>query len=333
MLIGITYDLRQDYLDLGFGEEETAEFDHPNTINSIDSTLKILGYETEKIGNVWNLTKNLAAGKKWDLVFNIAEGLFGLSREAQVPALLEAFNIPYVFSDPLVLSVSLQKGMAKRVFRDLGIPTADFMEIHNPEDIENVKLPFPLFAKPIAEGTGKGISKSSHIKDKIELKQTCTELLAKFKQPVLLETYLPGREFTVGITGTGNKAESVGIMEITLSDKAEQYAYSFENKENWEGRVSYKPVDDPEAKLAVKTALDAWKGLGCRDGGRVDVRSDAKGIPNIIEINPLAGLRPNYSDLPMICDFYGITYTELIRTIMNSALERVSNDKFFPGKI
>lgn len=322
MLVGITYDLREDYLNLGYGEEETAEFDHIDTINSIDSALQALGFETARIGNVWNLTKRLAAGERWDLVFNIAEGLYGISREAQVPAILEAFNIPYVFSDPLVLAVSLQKGMAKRVFRDLGIPTPDFAEIHSLNDLEKVTLPYPLFAKPIAEGTGKGISQTSRIKNRQELFSVCENLLSVFNQPVLLETYLPGREFTIGITGTGDKAKSVGIMEILLSDKAEQFAYTFENKENWEGRVSYRPVNDTEAQLAVETALAAWRGLGCRDGGRVDVRSDENGIPNIIEINPLAGIRPNYSDLPMICDFNGISYLQLIKMIIDSALER-----------
>jgi D-alanine-D-alanine ligase len=337
MVIGITYDLRQEYLDLGYGEEETAEFDHIDTINSVDKTLQTLGYETVRIGNIWNLTRRLAAGERWDLVFNIAEGLYGISREAQVPSLLEAYNIPFIFSDPLVLTISLHKGMAKRVFRDLGIPTPDFAEINTISDIEKVTLPYPLFAKPISEGTGKGITQSSRIAEKSDLKSVCENLLQAFKQPVLLETYLPGREFTVGITGTGDKAKSVGIMEITLSDKAEKFAYSFENKENWVGKVSYKPVDDPEAKLAVETAIAAWRGLGCRDGGRVDLRSDENGIPNVMEINPLAGIRPNYSDLPMICDFNGITYIQLIKMIVDSAIERIPleyvSEGRFSGKI
>ena len=126
MKIGITYDLRQYYLSQGMGEEETAEFDSPVTIESIDSTLSELGHVTDRIGNIRNLTSRLAAGDHWDLVFNIAEGIRGFGREAQVPALLEAYDIPYTFSDPLVLSLTLHKGMTKHVIRDLGIPTADF---------------------------------------------------------------------------------------------------------------------------------------------------------------------------------------------------------------
>ncbi|MBN2527191.1 MAG: D-alanine--D-alanine ligase [Deltaproteobacteria bacterium] len=323
MRVGITYDLRDDYLALGYSHDETAEFDAIETIDSIDSALQAFGYETDRIGNIWNLAQRLVGGHRWDLVFNIAEGLYGISREGQVPALLDAYQIPYVFSDPFVLSLTLHKGMAKHVFRDLGIPTADFIEINSLKDLEKVAMPFPLFAKPLAEGTGKGVSQASRITSPKELKSVCADLLNIYKQPVLLETYLPGREFTVGITGTGENAKSVGVIEIVLGDNAEKFAYSFENKENWKGKVTYQPVDDPEAQLATQTALDAWRGLNCRDGGRVDIRSDENGVPNVIEINPLAGIRPNYSDLPIICDFHGITYHQLIQQIVDSALTRV----------
>jgi len=325
--IGITYDLRQDYLDLGFSEEETAEFDRPDTINSIESTLQYLRYETERIGNVWNLTRSLAAGDRWDMIFNIAEGLYGISREAQIPALLEAYNIPYTFSDPLVLTLTLHKGVAKRILRDLGIPTPDFMEIETLNDLKQVILPFPIFAKPIAEGTGKGIDATSRIENKNELHAICLKLLNTYHQPVLLETYLPGREFTVGIVGTGKMARSVGVIEVILRDSAEQYAYSYINKERCEVLVEYRKVSDAEALRAEEIALTAWRGVGCRDAGRVDLRTDTKGIPNIMEINPLAGLHPDHSDLPIICKFYGISYTKLIQMIMESAMSRYESAK------
>ena len=152
--IGITYDLRDDYIAEGYTEEETAEFDHPRTIAAIEETLRDLGYETDRIGHLRALTRRLVAGDRWDLVFNIAEGLRGFGREAQVPALLDAWEIPYTFSDPLVLSLTLHKGLTKRVIRDLGIPTPDFAVVETPEEIAAVALPFPLFAKPVAEGTG-----------------------------------------------------------------------------------------------------------------------------------------------------------------------------------
>ena len=142
MRVGITYDLREEYLAEGYGEVETAEFDKPDTIDAIQSTLESLGFETDRIGHVRNLVARLANGDRWDMVFNIAEGLRGYGREAQVPALLDAYDIPYTFSDPLVLSLTLHKGMTKRVIRDLMIPTADFAVVESEEDIAGVNLPF-----------------------------------------------------------------------------------------------------------------------------------------------------------------------------------------------
>jgi D-alanine-D-alanine ligase len=324
MKIGLTYDLRQDYLDLGFDELETAEFDRIDTIEAIERTLQHLGHQTERIGNIWNLTRMLANGDRWDLVFNIAEGLYGIGRESQVPAVLDAYEIPYTFSDPLVLALTLHKGMAKRVFRDMGIPTPDFAEINRVQDLEHLSLKFPLFAKPLAEGTGKGIDETSKTDNLQELTAVCSRLLKTYKQPVLLESYLPGREFTVGVVGTGNKARSVGVMEVILKDKAEQHAYSYINKEQCEQLVEYRPVNDDMAQQAVEIALAAWRGLGCRDAGRVDLRSDENGIPNVMEINPLAGIHPEHSDLPIICTFYGIAYEELFKMILESASERLN---------
>ena len=323
MHIGITYDLREQYLELGFSEEETAEFDKESTIASIESTLQELGHSTERIGNIWDLTKQLVNDKVWDLVFNIAEGLRGIGREAQVPAILDAYNIPYTFSDPLVLAISLHKGMTKRILRDLKIPTPNFYEVNSIEDIQNVELQYPLFAKPIAEGTGKGIHADSKIKNKIQLEKVCTELLQKFNQSVLVEEFLPGREFTIGIVGTGEKARVVGAMEVLLLKSAEPEVYSYENKENWEDKVEYKLVDDSVVKRAEEYVLAAWKGLGCRDGGRVDVRVDRDGIPNIIELNPLAGIHPTHSDLPIICNMKNIPYKTLFSWILESASERI----------
>lgn len=325
MKIGITYDLRQDYIDLGYKEEETVELDKIETIDAIDNALKLLNFETERIGNVINLVNKLAQGKKWDLVFNIAEGIHGLAREAQVPALLDAYQIPYVFSDSLVLALSLHKGITKTLIKELGIPTADFCVINNKEDIEKIDLPFPLFAKPALEGTSKGINTASKIKTKEELKTVCENLLEKYKQPVLVETYLAGREFTVGITGTGKEAQVVGVMEVLLTDKAADEFYSYDNKANYEECISYKVVHGNIAEQCMEVALKSWRGLNCRDGGRVDLKFDDKEIPNFIEVNPLAGLNPVDSDLPIMCSQLGITYQELIGKIMNSAVKRVGS--------
>lgn len=326
MKIGLTYDLRQDYLDMGYGEEETAEFDKESTIEGIERALRALGHTTERVGHVKSLVNALAQGKTWDLIFNIAEGMFGIAREAQVPALLDAYEIPYVFSDAFTLAITLDKGLTKTIVRNLGLPTADFFVLKDIEEINQVNLPYPLFAKPIAEGTGKGINANSKITDKEQLKEVCQNLLTEFKQPVLIETFLSGDEFTVGITGTGEEAKVVAVMEIILGEKAEAEIYSYSNKDNYEDRVTYRLAPEEAARKCEKLALAAWRGLKCRDGGRIDVRMDANGVVNFIEVNPLAGLNYQTSDLPIMCGLKDIEFNDLIKEIITSAQKRV-NDK------
>jgi len=323
MKIGLTYDLRQDYLDMGYGEEETAEFDKESTIEGIEQALQSLGHKTERIGHIKALAKKLADGNSWDLVFNIAEGLFGLAREAQIPALLEAYEIPYTFSDAFTLAVTLDKGLTKNIVREFDIPTADFFVLKSMDEIDNVNLPYPLFAKPIAEGTGKGITANSKIADKEELNKVCAELLEKFNQPVLIETFLSGDEFTVGIVGTGIEAKVVAVMEIVLGDNAEADVYSYDNKENYEDRVAYKLASEENAKKCEEIALKSWSALKCRDGGRVDVRMDSNGIVNFIEVNPLAGLNHITSDLPIMCKLKGKSFISLIQDILESTVKRI----------
>jgi D-alanine-D-alanine ligase len=326
MRIGITYDLRAEYLAAGFSEEETAEFDREDTVFAIEQSLEDLGYEADRIGNLKNLTSRLAGGDRWDMVFNIAEGLKGFGREAQVPALLDAFQIPYTFSDPLVLSLTLHKAMAKRVVRDLGIPTPDFFVVEKASDLVKVGLSLPLFVKPVAEGTGKGITAASRITSQSKLVSTCTQLLLSYDQPVLVECFLPGREFTVGILGTGEDAVVLGVMEVILRDYAEPAVYSFRNKEQCEELVDYHLAADTTAAKAGEIGLAVWRGIGCRDAGRVDIRLDANGIPNFLEVNPLAGLHPRHSDLCIIAQMKSLPYTALIAAIMRSAMCRVGVD-------
>lgn len=326
MRVGLTYDLRAEYLAAGFGEEETAEFDRPDTVEAIELALKSLGHQTDRIGHVRQLVDRLARGDRWDLVFNIAEGMYGIGREAQVPAVLDAYQIAYTFSDPLVMSLSLHKGMTKQVIRAAGVPTPDFVVVRDLADLEHVDLPFPVFAKPVAEGTGKGINAASKIRDRDALVETCRGLLQRYRQPVLVERFLPGREMTVGIWGTGEKAEVLGTLEIVLNAGAEAEVYSYVNKERCEELVEYRLVSadaDPEVARAEAIALQAWRVLGCRDAGRVDLRSDADGRPQFLEVNPLAGLHPQHSDLPMLCTALGIPYPRLIQRIAESAATRV----------
>lgn len=326
MKIGLTYDLRDEYLAAGYDEEATAEFDRADTIDSIENAVRSLGHETDRIGHVRQLVTRLAAGDRWDLVFNICEGMHGIAREAQVPALLEAYEIPCTFADPVVMAVCLHKGLTKTLVEKAGLPTARFAVVEQISDVDKVDLPYPLFAKPIAEGTGKGISPASCISSPGELREVCASLLAKFRQPVLVETYLCGREFTVGILGTGEEARVLGTLEIVLLSNAEPGAYSYVNKERCEELVRYDLVNslnDSEVAEAERIALESWKTLKARDGGRIDLRSDGRGQPSFIEANPLAGLHPEHSDLPMIATKTGMAYRELIAAIVNSAACRV----------
>jgi len=323
--MGLTYDLQSEYLAQGYGEEETAEFDRDDTIEAIEGALAELGHRTERIGNARNLVKALAGGATWDLVFNIAEGLHGMGREAQVPAMLDVYGIPYTFSDPLALSLTLHKGMTKRVIRDAGLATAPFLVVDPGEPMMPVPFPPPYFVKPVAEGTGKGVSPESLVRREEDLAGVCTRLAERFHQPVLVEGFLAGREFTVGIVGTGSKAEALGSIEVVLGSQAELGMYSYGNKKHYEDRVEYRLCragDNPLIGQVEAMALMAYKVLGCRDAGRVDVRCDGEGRPHFLEINPLAGIHPVISDLPIICSLLKIPYVALIGRIVASALER-----------
>jgi D-alanine-D-alanine ligase len=327
MHIGLTYDLRSEYLAAGYGEEETAEFDQAGTIDAIEGALRELGHQTDRIGHARNLVERLARGDCWDLVFNICEGLHGAGREAQVPAILDVYDIPYTFADPAVMVVCLDKALTKTVLRAAGLPTPDWHVVHDAADIERCELRFPLLAKPLAEGTGKGIDAASKISDLAGLRRTCQRLLERYQQPVLVERFLPGREFTVGILGTGEQADAVGTLEIVLQPGAEADVYSYLNKEYCETRVRFplvRAADDRQVAEAEAIALAAWRVVGGRDAGRIDLRCDANGLPQIMEINPLAGLHPTHSDLPMLWTAIGREYVELIERVVTLANERIS---------
>jgi D-alanine-D-alanine ligase len=333
MKIGIVYDLRADYLQQGYSPEQTAEFDSIETIAAIDAALKEQGYQTERVGNIKQLAAALVNGRRWDLVFNIAEGMHGIAREAQVPALLDAYNIPYVFSDAVTMAVTLDKAMAKRIVRDHGIPTAPFMVVERMSDLDAFHLAFPVFAKPLAEGTGKGINAASRVDTLSDLKSACKQLLAIHRQPVLIESFLPGREFTVGIIGNGDDTKVMGVMEITLRNNAERNAYSFENKEYYEDRVDFKIVEDAEARQAAETALRAWRALRCQDSARFDLRSDNQSVPQFLEVNPIAGLHPVRSDLVILMRLQGYSYQECLQKIMTAAIQRLGLVKSKAGVV
>jgi D-alanine-D-alanine ligase len=356
MRLAFTYDLKSAWLARGLSAEQAAEFDGANTIEAIAAHYASRGFAVDCIGGAHELLPRLAAGEHWDLAFNICEGFLGSARESLVPALFEHAGIACVFSDAAVLSLCLRKDFCKQVVRDAGVPTARFAVLDRPLPIPpppkrgrggadgaaGLPLPrsgggmgrgrwdnfgladlvFPVFAKPVAEGTGKGVGLASRCDTPAALACTTAALLEKFRQPVLVEEYLPGREFTVGIVGEAARAEAIGCMEVTSRGQA-PLAYGYAEKQDWRLRIDYSLADDAEAEAAVGVALAAWRALGCRDAGRIDVRSDAAGRPHFIECNPLAGLNPVESDLVIMGTLRGREPGWLYDRIMQAALDRL----------
>ena len=320
MKIGLTYDLRSWYLERGYTMDETAEFDKEETVVALETELVRLGYETIRIGNIFQLVEKLAAGERWDMVFNIAEGLYGDGRESVVPALLDQYRIPYVFSGPVIMGVSLNKYLTRLVVAAAGVPVCPGIIANSVEDLSDLSaLEFPLFVKPVAEGTGKGITTRSLVRDRESLVTLVRELLTTYNQPVLIEEYLPGREFTVGVTGNGSEAKVTGGMEVICRDNL---PYSVEVKENYESYVKYAVYDELIRNECNSVALGAWSALGAVDAGRVDMKADRHGRMCFIEANPLAGLNPVHSDLPMLSRLNGMTFSTLMEMIMDSAKKR-----------
>ncbi|GMU87441.1 MAG: D-alanine--D-alanine ligase [Ignavibacteriales bacterium] len=261
---------------------------------------------------------------KPDLVFNIAEGMHGISREAQIPAILDMLQIPYTGSDPLTLSICLDKARTKEILKYHNIPTADFQVISSLEELNAAKFSFPLFIKPNGEGSSKGIFNASLAHNTVELIAAVEKIINEYHQPALVEQYLSGREFTVALMGNGDEVETLPIVEINFQELPTHLApvYSYEAK--WIFDTKENPLDiftcpaqlDDELKNNIETICKkAYKVLRCRDWSRIDVRLDSAGIPNIIEINPLPGILPNPEDnscFPKAARSAGMNYQTLI---------------------
>ncbi len=319
MRVGLTYDLRT-----GAHNDSEAEYDAPETIDALSQAIAALGHEVVRIGGLDALLSALVGGKRWDLVFNIAEGRGGFGREAQVPAVLDAYAVPYTFSDPLTLSIALHKGMAKRLVRDGGVATADFVVVEELSSLEALELPFPLFVKPVAEGSGIGVSDRGRVTNRTALHQTVQALLERHRQPVLVERYLGGREYTVGVLGTGGSSRAIGTLAVESLGGATGVlpAYGLEEKERYEQHVRYRLVEGAEAHPIEALAIAAHRTLGCRDLSRVDVRCDDAQRPHFLEINPLPGLHPVRSDIVILARTRGLTYDGLIAAVLEETLRR-----------
>jgi D-alanine-D-alanine ligase len=323
MRVGLVYDLRADYRALGFSEEACAEFDSPETVDALAAAIERQGCRVTRVGRGLALAERLAGGERFDLVFSIAEGLGGRNREAQVPALCELYGQPFVFSDALTMAATLDKGVAKRLVRDAGLPTPPFRVLHDSREAAGVDLPFPVFVKPLHEGTGMGCEAASVASGRVELEAAARDLLVRFAQPVIVEALLTGREFTVGIVGNAADARVIAVMEVLVDPQVDTGVYSLVNKELCERYVHYHLPEDDEAWLAGERALEAYHALHCLDAARIDLRSDASGSPQFLEANPIAGLHPTHSDLPILSALAGHDYDWLIGEILRSACLRL----------
>jgi D-alanine-D-alanine ligase len=325
MRVGITYNLKSDFSHKG-GEPADLyeEFDAEETIEAIQSVLEADGAEVVKLGGDPGVIDRLMATPV-DLVFNIAEGLGGRNREGYIPSLLEFLGIPYTGSDPLTLSLTLDKALAKRVVAAEGVPTPGFRKVTSLTGLEGLSLRYPLFVKPCYEGSSKGVRLDSKVSDSSSLREKTRWLLKEYGPPVLVEEFVSGPEFTVGILG--NAPPSVlGVMEIEIvGTPPDEAIYSLEVKREWKEKVRYHcpPRVAPAVLERIETvALQAYRALECRDVSRVDVRLGQDGIPYFLEVNPLPGLSPLYGDLPIMARRMGWDYGQLVRAIYHHALRR-----------
>jgi len=337
--IGFVYDSKTEYLKKyrtykkSFLNELVAEFDTDETISEIVYALSSAGHKVEMVGNVSNLLKSIIQGKRWDIVFNIAEGFCGRNRESQVPLLLELYKIPYIGSDALTMGLTMDKVLAKKVVSYHNILTPDFVCIKNFSELKFLSktvsdLHFPLFAKLSYEGSSKGLTKKSFIQNFPELKKQTTFLLKRYKQPVIIEKFISGKEFTVVVMGnSGSKRFPITALppvQIVINDKKflGNEFYTFDRVYNNE--TSYIcPVEEKKffVKQLQNIAEKIYEILEVKDFGRIDFRVDKNNRIYFLECNPLPHL--GKIDLfPLVAQAMGITYEKLILQIVEIAFDR-----------
>jgi D-alanine-D-alanine ligase len=317
-------------------DDAYAEWDSAETIDAVASALSTYGDVIRLEANE-EFPERLRAERP-DIVFNIAEGLRGTNREAHVPAICEFFDVPYSGSDPFTLSLCLHKARANVLLRAQGIPNAAFVLIEDERELERLRLrptpQAPLFLKPVQEGSSKGITERNLVRSIEELEAQTRFLLATYEQPVIAETFLPGAEFTCGVLGNGPAARVLPPVAINFGSLPAGAVpiYGFEAKWVWD--TPDDPLDIFECPASIDATLQsaiedvvlrAYRVLGCRDWSRIDVRLDAEGVPNIVEVNPLPGILPNPEDnscLPKAARAAGLSYDQLIQSALLAAAER-----------
>ncbi len=327
--VALVYNLKKSKGE-GFPCDYFSEFDSPETIEAIASALRAGGHQVLLVQADEKLLDWLRFNQV-DMVFNMAEGTSGSSRESQVPAILDFLDIPYTGSGVLTLALSLDKAMAKQIFISEKIPTPRFQLFKNAEVPLQQSLKCPLIVKPNCEGSAKGIHSSNVVEDEPRLYEAVKRIQELYRQDILVEEFIEGKELTVGILGN-QEPQVLPILEIDFSGckKDGEFFYSWEVKE-------YQGIDpmypDPkffcparlsrtEEDAVKKVARQAHRSLGCLDVSRVDIRLSDDSIPYVLEVNPLPGLDPKESNLTRMAKAQGISYTDLINGILENALRR-----------
>jgi D-alanine-D-alanine ligase len=310
-----------------------AEFDSPATIEAIAGALERLGHEVERVDVARPVGELIALLEEVDpeLVFNLAEGSVGRFREAVYPMLFEQLGLAYTGSDASTMTLTLDKALAKRLVSTADVATPCFQVLKTGLEPLDESMQFPMIIKPVAEGTSKGITAQSVCHNEAELRERSQKLTQLYPAGVLVEEFLSGREFTVGLLeneaslGEGGEPRVLPIMEIVFTGDAEHPVYGFEHKTDADKSVRFDVPADIDSELERQLAQAAKKSfdvLGCRDFGRIDFRLDADGVPNFIECNPLPGLSPGWSDFSVIGQAAGLDYHELIGEIIAPAIRR-----------
>jgi D-alanine-D-alanine ligase len=317
-------------------DDAYAEWDSPETIAAVERALSGLG-DVIRLEATADFPQRLRQARP-DIVFNMAEGLIGQNREAHVPAICEFYGVPYSGSDPFTLSLALHKARTKQMLQFYRIPTAQFALVESLAEAKAVKkaglLRYPVFAKPVQEGSSKGITERNYIRHGGDLLACVAELLEVYEQSVILEEFLPGAEFTCGVIGNGREARVLPIvgMRFDVLPEGALPIYGFEAKWIWDTPEQPLQLFECPARIdeGLRTAIErvtlrAYSALGCRDWSRIDVRLDAAGVPNIVEVNPLPGILPNPEEnscLPKAAAAAGMTYDELIQSCVIAAAKR-----------
>jgi D-alanine-D-alanine ligase len=316
-------------------DDTFVEWDEPETIDAVARALSIFG-EVILLEAVADFPQRLAAARV-DLLFNMAEGATGPSRESHVPAIAEFLGVPYTASDPLTLALALHKGRAKEALRARGIPTAPSALLESEDDLPRLDdLTYPVFLKPVWEGSSKGIAEANYVTDAAAARSRAREILTTYRQPVLAEEYLPGDEFTVAVLGNGTEARALPIIRYLFETLPEGALpiMGYEAKWVWDAPGQTFEVLECPARVSTAlslriadTALAAARALGCQDWARVDVRLDGQGVPNVVEVNPLPGILPDPTDnscFPCAALAAGMSYDELIQAVVRIAWRRIT---------